>query len=478
MEKGRFLVMRDRSWTGELNGGSPNRAIDSSPSKSTSSDHHPDDPSDPSIRLNTAMPSNMLNTERETPASRQSWFSGKVGLAVGVAIGIALGVGVFGNRATPPADSAPEDASVESTAPAQAVTVSPVESLQVSRTLEATGTVEAYDLLPILPRATGLQIQQVLVDEGDTVTAGEVMAVLDRSVLEAQLTEAQADLQAEQARVRQQEAALAQAEARLAEARTNLQRYENLSSEGAISAEELDTRATAATTAQEDVRVAEANLNSARADVQSQQARIQQLQTQLDQALVKAPANGLVAERMARVGNVTSGSTALFTVIRDRLLELQVTIPETQLPQIRVGTPVTITSDADDRIQLEGRVREISPVIDSTTREATVSIDLPASDLLRPGMFLRAAIVTSSATGLTIPADAIIPQSDGQATVYRVVEGDRTEAVTVQLGELLDSANPDDARIEILQGLKVGDQVVVQGAGYLNDGDRIEIVQN
>ena len=410
--------------------------------------------------------------------SSRGWFSGKVGLAIGVGIGLIMGVGVFGNRAAPPADSATEEAAVESTVPAQIVTVAQVESRQVSRTLEATGTIEAYDLLPILPRATGLQIQQVLVDEGDSVSAGQVMAVLDRSVLESQLVEAQADLEAERARVLQQEASLAQSEARLTEAQTNLRRYENLSSEGAVSTEEFDARSTAAATAQEDVRVAAANLNSARADVQSQQARIQQLQTQLEQTLVKAPAEGLVAERIARVGDVTSSSTTLFSIIRDRLLELQVNIPETQLAQIRVGTPVTITSDADDRIQLEGRVREISPLIDSDTREAIVSIDLPASDLLRPGMFLRAAIVTSTSSGLTVPAQAVIPQSDGQAIVYRVVEGDRTEAVTVELGELLDSSDPTQARIEIQQGLNPGDQVIVQGAGYLNNGDRIEIVQN
>jgi RND family efflux transporter MFP subunit len=358
------------------------------------------------------------------------------------------------------------------------VTTATVEARRVSRTLEATGTVTAFDLLPILPRATGLQIQRVLVDEGDSVTAGQVMAVLDQSVLEAQLREAEAELQAERARVQQQEASLAQAEARLAEAQTNLQRFESLSSEGAVSTQDLDTRSTAAATAREDVRVAQANVNSALADVQSQEARIQQLRTQLEQTLVKAPADGLVAERMARVGDVTSGGTTLFTIIRDRLLELQVNIPETQLPDIRVGSAVTITSDADERIQVQGRVRDISPLIDSATREAIVSIDLPPSDVLRPGMFLRASIITSSSEGLTIPADAVIPQSGGDARVYRVVDGDRVEAVTVTLGDLLDSSDPDLARIEVLSGLSQGDRIVVDGAGYLNDGDRIAIVQN
>ncbi|MEB3211563.1 MAG: efflux RND transporter periplasmic adaptor subunit [Leptolyngbyaceae bacterium] len=409
--------------------------------------------------------------------SPQSWFSGKVGLAIGLAAGLALGMGVLGRRPAPPSEPATEDVATESIAPAQSVTVASVEARQVSRTLEATGTVTAFDLLPILPRATGLQIQQVLVDEGDSVTAGQVMAVLDRSVLEAQISESRAELEAERAQVQQQQAVLVQAQARLAEARTNLQRFESLSSEGAVSTQDYDTRATAAATAQEDVRVAEANVNSARADVRSQEARVQQLQTQLEQTLVKAPANGLVAERMARVGNVTN-STTLFTIIRDRLLELQVNIPETQLPDIRVGTPVTITSDADERIQLQGRVREISPLINSDTREAIVTIDLPPSNLLRPGMFLRVSIVTSSSDGLTIPAEAVIPQSGGDARVYRVVEGDRTEAVTVTLGELLDSSDPTRSRIEILSGLNRGDRVVVDGAGYLNDGDRITIVSN
>lgn len=410
--------------------------------------------------------------------SPQGWFSGKVGLAAGLAIGLIFGVGVLGRRPAPPSEPSADEIAAESTIPAQTVTVASVDSRQVSRTLEATGTVTAYDLLPILPRATGLQIQQVLVDEGDSVAAGQVMAVLDRSVLESQLIEARAELEAERARVQQQEASLAQAEARLAEARTNLSRFESLSEAGAVSTQDLDTRSTASATAQEDVRVAEANVNSATADVRSQAARIQQLQTQLEQTLVKAPAGGLVAERMARVGNVTASSTTLFSIIRDRLLELQVNIPETQLPDIRVGTAVTITSDADERIQLQGRVREISPLINSDTREAIVSIDLPPSDLLRPGMFLRVAIVTSSSSGLTVPAKAVIPQSEGDAIVYRVIDGDRTEAVMVELGDLVGSSDPARARIEIQRGLAPGDRVVVDGAGYLNDGDRIEIVQN
>jgi len=416
----------------------------------------------------------------KTESSKRNFLAGKSGLLIGLGLGILIGVGVVGSRifsnpSTATSETTGSVTAEEATAPQQSVTLASTELAQVNRSFDTTGTVAAYDLLPILPRTSGLQIQKVLVDEGDSVGTGQVMAVLDRAVLDSQLNEAQAQLQSALARVRQQEATLEQEKARQAEAQTQLRRYESLLNEGVVSREEFDSRTTSARTTQEQVRVAEANVNSAQSEVRSQNARIQQLQTQLEQTLVKAPANGLVAERMARVGDVSSSSQALFSIIRDRQLELQVKVPETQLSQVQIGAPVVITSDADARIQLQGRVSEIAPLVDEETREATVSISLPASDLLRPGMFLRASLVTSVSQGLTIPADAVLPQSDGSATVFRVVAGDSVEAITVELGELLDSGDPKTSRIEILNGLNLGDQVVVQGASYLNDGDRITL---
>ncbi|NEO34696.1 MAG: efflux RND transporter periplasmic adaptor subunit, partial [Symploca sp. SIO3C6] len=198
----------------------------------------------------------------------------------------------------------------------------------------------------------------------------------------------------------------------------------------------------------------------------------------LGQAIVTAPADGIVAERFARVGDVTSGSQALFTVIRDRLLELDVNIPETQLPAIRLGSTVAIRSDADPQLQIQGQVQEISPLIDPQTREASVKINLPDSAKLRSGMFLRASLTTGVVQGLTLPAAAVLPQSDGNALVYRVGPDNHVQSQPIVLGELLDGGNPETATIEILQGLQVGDRILVEGAGYLKGGDAINIVQN
>jgi len=259
--------------------------------------------------------------EREPQPGTHSWLAGKQGVLVGIGIGLAIAAGgmLLLPRLKP--NTSDSQAGTATTA-AQSVTVALVERRPVASTLEATGTVAAADLLPVLPQATGIQIQQVRVDEGDTVTAGQVIAVLDNSVLQAQLNQAQAQVVSAQAVVRQRQAAVAQAHATLAEAQSNRSRYTGLAREGAISRQELESRTTTAATAHEQVRLAQADVSSALAEVQSRRAQVQQLQTQLEQTLVRAPAAGLVAERIARVGDVTNGTQKLFSIIRDGALEL------------------------------------------------------------------------------------------------------------------------------------------------------------
>lgn len=389
---------------------------------------------------------------------------------------LVLGGGFLGTRMLMGSSRAQTEPSPAASAPAQAVTVAVVEPASITRTLATTGTVAAYDLIPVLPKASGLQLQQVRVDEGDRVSAGQVLAVLDSSVIQAQLSQAEAEIASRQAEVRQRQASLAQAKARLADAESNLRRYEELAAAGAVSQQERDTRVTNAATAREAVRVAEADVGSAQADVASERARLQQLQTQLEQTLVRAPAGGLIAQRIARVGNITSGADRLFSIIRDGLLELQVKVPETQLPQVRIGAPVQISSDSDSRIRFQGRVRDIAPLVDAQSRQATVRIDLPSSDLLRPGMFLKASLVSARTQGLMVPAKAVLAQPDGSAIIYVLGADSTVKARTIQTGQTVAGADAENARIEIVEGLKAGEKVVVSGAGYVKEGDRVNVV--
>ncbi len=409
-----------------------------------------------------------LTPTRRSRKQLQGWFPP---LLIGTGLGIAITAAGTHLLSRPVLNQNPAPLS-PAQAPSMSVTVVTVERMQVARTLNVTGTVAARDLIAVLPQTTGLQIQQILVDEGDSVAAGQVMAVLDNSVLNAQLQQAKAEVESSQAVVRQRQAALAQARASLAEAERTLARNQQLANAGAISRQELDTRATAVVTAREAVRVAQANINSAQADVRSSIAQVQQLQTQLEQTLVRAPAAGIVAESNVEIGNV-AGTQQLFSIIQNGALELQAQVPAIQLPQVRTGTKAQITSDADSRVRLQGKVREIAPLVNAQSRQATVKIDLPSTTLLRPGMFARAAITTTTVPGIAVPAKAVVPQPDGSATVFLLSNQNAVRAQSVEVGEILSSG-----RVEIKNGVKPGDRVVVAGAGYLKDGDRVKVIRN
>ncbi|WP_373525390.1 efflux RND transporter periplasmic adaptor subunit [Nostoc sp.] len=448
-------------------------------------------------------------------------------LLLGAGLGIAIAFGGMGvlNRLPSGQQSAIADKKVN---PALTVTIATVETARVVRTLKTTGTVAARDLIPVLPQTNGLQIKSIPenVKEGAFVKKGQVLAMLDDSILQNQISQAKADVESKQADVeskqadlaskqadlvsnkaivQQKQADLAQAKARLEEAVKNYQRYQQLADSGTISKQELDTRSYNVKTAiqvvnlaQENVRSAQANIgsaqanignakaiiNKAKADVRSSAAKVQQLQTQLGQTVVRASVSGTIAEKLARVGDITGvppqtqagtvigGTQKLFSIIQDKKLELQAKVPETQLNQVKIGASVQITSDVDRRVRSQGRVREIQPQVNDQRREATVKIDLPPTTLLKPGMFASAAITTNSGMRMVVPQKAVQSQSDASVIVFTLSGEDTVRTQKVELG---DPASGD--KVEIKRGLQLGDRVVVDGAGYLKDGDKVRVAK-
>ncbi|MEO0855009.1 MAG: biotin/lipoyl-binding protein, partial [Cyanobacteria bacterium J06648_11] len=258
--------------------------------------------------------------------SRKGLLSGSRGLFLGIGVGMAIAVvgGRVMSNAPERAEAEPAPAPVEvAAAPALTVSLGTARLNAIPQTLKITGTVQAVDLLQVAPQAAGLLVQDVLVRTGDRVSRGQVLAILDDSVLQAQIAQAEAQLESARARVAQRQAELAQDEAQKAEADGQLKRYEALAAEGAISQEELSSRKTAAVTAREAIAVARANISSAEAEVRSQAANIARLKTQTRQTRVLSPSSGTIAEKLVRVGDVSSGSQPMFSLIRDDLLELQ-----------------------------------------------------------------------------------------------------------------------------------------------------------
>lgn len=415
----------------------------------------------------------------EKGASR---LSGPRGLLIG--LGLGLGLALISSRLMPSETAVGADALQAEQVASASVTVTRSQIAPITQTLTTQGTVEAFDLLSVSPRASGLQIQAVNVRDGDSVQAGQVLAVLDDSVLQAEIDQSSAQVVSAQAQVAQAQAQAAQAQAALAEAQDSFNRYAALFSQGAISEETLTSRRTELTTADQSVGAALAAVESAKATVSSRQAEADRAVTQLQQTQVLAPASGVITEKSATVGDVAAAGTPLFKIISGDQLEISVQVPQTQLTQINVGTPVSITSSSDSALKLPGSVRSIDPTLNAT-REATVKVGIgeassdSSSAQLRPGMFLTVDIVTGSRQGVVVPASAVLPQADGRSLVYVLNADSTVSAQRVEVGDRISAGqNSDGGQIEIISGLKANVPVVVEGASYLQDSDKVDVASD
>ncbi len=443
------------------------------------------------------------------PASRFGIFKNRrlwIGLGFGLVI-VGASLKLLAPTAQSPTVSGDSPA-IAQTGEATPVTLVTAELTAIQEGFNATGTVTATELLPVTAQASGLQIQTILADEGQSVRGGQVLARLNSSLLQAQLTQAQASVAQAEARVaelrsgsrleeinRAQEgvriatAGVAQAQSDLELVQKRVQRNQTLEVEGAIARDRLDeilnqARIEAANLQQAKARLAEAQsqltelrqgprpevITQAEAQLQQAQGQVQLITAQLQQTQILAPASGTIATRNARVGAISNASEPLFTIIQGGQLELELMIPETQLPQVRSGQVVRITAENNPDLSLNGQVRTINPVVNAQSRQATVNVMLPINPSLKPGMFLKGEIITRNTQGITIPTAALLPQTEEQAVVFVLAGDNRVRRQTVAVGELLGGD-----RVEILAGLEVGDRIVLEGAPYLKDGDQVTI---
>ncbi len=443
--------------------------------------------------------------------NNSSLLLGKKGLLIGVGLGILLTLGATRLFLAPTATNKEESQSsqvAESAAPAQTVTILQVETSSIDSTLDASGTVRAYESIPVMSQASGLQITEILAERGDFVDRGQVLARLNNKAIAAQKTEAEAavlqqkaaldELQAgsrveevaqAEARVANANASIVQAESDLELVQKRVERNQTLQAEGAITRDRLDEVLNQEKVAQSDLAGAKANLNEAQqalaqlkagsrpqviaqaeAQLTQAQGRLQAIEAQLEDTTIVAPSSGIIASREAKVGQITSADQMLFSIIQNGRLELRLQIPETLIGKIKPGQKVKVTSNADSKLELTGEIRAIEPTIDDASRQALVKVNLPSNTNLKPGMFLRAAINTDTNQGLAVPIESLLPQSGNRAIAFVVQKDNTVKAQTVEMGEILDGQ-----KVEVEKGLESGDRIVLKGAAYLKDGDIVKI---
>lgn len=328
----------------------------------------------------------------------------------------------------------------ESGAPAASgptVTVASAAVTSQPRIITASGSVTAWEEVPVGAETGGLVATAVYVDEGSYVRQGQPLVQLNDALLRAQLRQQQAGVQTAEANLARDEAALA--------------RSQELKERGFLSQASLDT-------ALANQRASTANLASARAS-------LSETQTRLNQATLRAPVSGLIISRSVTRGQIVQAGTEMFRMVRDGRLELDAQVPETELGLIRAGQSATISSDQVG--QTTGRVRIVTPEVDAQSRLGVARIAL-AGGGFRPGMFARAEIDVGSQPTITVPTAAVLYR-ENRAGVYVLMTNNhvRFQQVTV--------LSRSEARTSVT-GLNAGAQVVVDGAGFLGDGDRVNVV--
>ena len=379
-----------------------------------------------------------MNNPHVERAERMNRFQLKpVALSLLAAL-ILAGITLYAARthaADPKKSDAPKPAlSVTTTRPTQ-------ESLPIK--LSANGNIAAWQEAIIGSESNGLRLTEVRANVGDTVRAGQVLASFAAESVNADVAQARASMM--------------EAQANAADAAGNAARARTLQNTGALSTQQINQYQTTELTAK-------ARVAAARATLDAQQLRLKHTH-------LIAPDSGIISARNATVGAVVPAGTELFRMIRQGRLEWRAEVTSSELGRIAIGMPVSVV--AANGSTLTGRVRMVAPTVDLLNRAALVYVDLAApaakTQAAKAGMFAKGEFELGSSTALTVPQQSVVVR-DGFSYIFRLNPDNRVSQVKVQPGRRFAD------RVELGTSLKGDTLLVVNGAGFLNDGDLVKPV--
>lgn len=348
------------------------------------------------------------------------------------------------------------------------VKVERIEQGPIRNALLFVGELFAKEQVELAAQMTG-RVQSVLVHIGDPAKANASLAQINDTELQAGLSEAKANL--EMAR-----AGHARSQVESKNAQTELARMEPLAANDLITAQDLDN-------ARAKAQVAQASLQVARAQIVQAEARVRVLAQNIADARIAAPFSGWVAKRYVDAGAVVAPGTPIVKVVRTHPMVVRFQVPERHVGAVRTSMAktvldVTMHVDAYRTETFSGQVVRMAPVLELGTRAAVVEAEVPNPDgRLMPGMYGRVTLLLAKEQqAMRLPMQALmtndtdnILKEHGQGTIF-VLQDKHVQKVSVKLGVI------DGDYGEVLEGLKMGDLVVVQGQSLLQDGHAVQIV--
>lgn len=355
----------------------------------------------------------------------------------------------------------------EPAAAGPSVTVTEARTTEIVQSVLVAGSMIARDEVLVSPQVDGLSIVAILAEEGDRVAQGQVLARLDRTTLDVQKAQNEAQIARAEAAVAQANAQIAEADANLVQANNAFDRTKALRDSGNASLETYDQRAAAARSAQARANSARQALAIATADLTLSRAQGRDIEVRLARTEIKAPEAGIVSRRTAKLGATASmlpTSEPLYRIIAAGAVELEAQVAEVDIPSLKPGQPVAVMP-AGAREALKGTIRLIAPEVDKASRLGRVRVALDGNPPVAIGSFARGTIETGRKHAVTLPLSAITYTRSGP-TVQTVKSGKiATRKVTLGLS--------GGGRAEIATGLAAGETVVARAGTFVRDGDLI-----
>lgn len=308
------------------------------------------------------------------------------------------------------------------------VEVASVKSGNIEALFSGTATLEVENEAEVVAKVGGV-VANILAEEGTSVHVGQILAKLDDERLAV---------------------LVAQAEANLRKLENDFDRNKALFDRKLISAEEFQ---------------------GSKFEFESQKAAYELARLDLDYASIKAPINGVIAERRIKVGNMVLANQVTFKITGFDPLRAVIYVPEKEISKLSIGQIATLSVDALESEQFPGAIDMINPVVDpsSGTVKVTLGVRNPKGRL-KPGMFVRANVIYDThENALLIPKDAILSE-DAESAVF-VVEDSLVYRRVVQVGF------SNKSHFEVNSGIKLGDIVVTAGQGSLKDSARVQVIQ-
>ncbi|MCU1381950.1 MAG: hypothetical protein JWL71_647 [Acidobacteria bacterium] len=360
---------------------------------------------------------------------------------------------------------------------APVVAVSPTAAIEqpIARFIRATGSLMAEEQADVAAETAG-RVLAANIERGTAVSQGAELIRVSSTETDAQVKEAEANAAQIEARLgitggaaldvnAVPEVQNAKASADLAQA--EFARITSLLDQRVVSQSEYDQRRTQAEAARQQYEAAKNGAAQQYQMLQAARARVSLARKALADTSVRAPFNGVVAQRMVTTGDYVTKGTKVATIVRVNPLRVQLTVPEQAVSSMAPGQPVTFEVDAYPGRRFEGKVKYVSPALQADQRALTVEAMVPNADgVLKPGLFATARIEQPVRTpGVLVPATSVQTLS-GTSRVY-VVAGDHVEERIVTTGETVGDL------VEITKGLKAGERIATKNVAQLADGIKV-----